>query len=217
MEASYTKKQVSDIVGIPYRAVQFYTEQGVVVPDNLEESGRGRFRLYSNRDLVSLMIARELANFGMTVGEIKKVVGDYNELLPEFLKKMKAHGMENRRKSAEYIDVPQVVPSGELNLYFKKGRRGTGRELTIEGAGIFDEGGYGHISVRLCTNSEGKRLIYGSKWMHGGNRIFIDRDPEGNHITETDLKQFWGPNDAPESSIHIPLWNLLHRVHDKLV
>jgi DNA-binding transcriptional MerR regulator len=216
MEAPYTKKQVADIVEVSYRAVQFFTEQGVVVPDNMDASGRGRFRLYSNRDLVSLVIARELANFGMTVGEIKKVVGDYNELLPNFLKKMKLYGMENKHRNYDYFDVPQVVPSGKLDMSFKKGRRGIGRGLTIDGGGIFDEGGYGQIIVNLCTNSDGKRMLYGNKRLHREGRGIFDMDDHGNLISPAELDAFWGPDGAPESSIHIPLRNQLRRIQERI-
>jgi DNA-binding transcriptional MerR regulator len=74
MKNSYTKKEVAEITGLPYRNVQFYTEQGVVVPEVEEAGGRGKFRRYSNRNLVSFIIAGELASYGMTVGEMRKIV-----------------------------------------------------------------------------------------------------------------------------------------------
>lgn len=74
MQTSYTKKEVSEITGLPYRNVQFYTEQGVVVPEIEQAGGRGKFRRYSNRNLVSFIIAGELAYYGMTISEIRIVV-----------------------------------------------------------------------------------------------------------------------------------------------
>jgi hypothetical protein len=69
--ASYTKKEVAAITGLTYRNVQFYTEQGVVVPEVEAAGGRGKFRRYSNRDLVYFIIAGELGFYGMTVSDIK--------------------------------------------------------------------------------------------------------------------------------------------------
>lgn len=74
MKDSYTKKEVAEITGLPYRNIQFYAEQGVVVPEIEQAGGRGKFRRYSNRNLMAFIIAGELAQYGVTVGEIRKII-----------------------------------------------------------------------------------------------------------------------------------------------
>ena len=80
MKDSYAKKEVSEITAVSYRNVQFYTEQGVVVPEIEVAGGRGKFRRYSNRNLISFIVAGELASFGMTVGEIRRIVSTMEKL-----------------------------------------------------------------------------------------------------------------------------------------
>jgi DNA-binding transcriptional MerR regulator len=216
MKAPYTKKHVSDLLDMPYRSVQFFTEQHVVVPENKDASGRGRFRLYSNRDLVSLLIAGELANYGVTVGEIKKVVGEYNELMPEYIGVIKFLGLESWRKRLEDYDVPQAMErGGELVLHFGKGKRGIGRKLLIAGNGLVDNGPYTEVTLWLCTNGEGERLVYGVRWRHGEQEVaYVDR--EKNVVNQATLDRFWGKNAEPESSIVIPLHNHLSRIQERI-
>ena len=67
----YTKKQISDISGLLPRLVQFYTEAGLVLPEETEKKGRGYVRKYSRRSLLDFLVIKELSNFGITKPKIK--------------------------------------------------------------------------------------------------------------------------------------------------
>ena len=74
LKNSFTKKQASEALGISARTVQFYTDQGLLVPEVANPSGRGTTRKYSRKNLVELLIIRELASYGLSLEKIKTVM-----------------------------------------------------------------------------------------------------------------------------------------------
>lgn len=68
---SYTKKQISDISGLSPRLVQFYTEEGLILPEKNSGKGRGNIRQYSKKSLIDFLIIKELANYGITKTKMK--------------------------------------------------------------------------------------------------------------------------------------------------
>lgn len=68
---SYTKKQVSEISGLSLRLVQFYTEEGLILPEKNTGEGRGNVRRYSKRSLIDFLVIKELANYGITKPKMK--------------------------------------------------------------------------------------------------------------------------------------------------
>lgn len=63
---SYTKKQVSEISGLSLRLVQFYTEEGLILPEKNTGKGRGNIRQYSKKSLLDFLVIAELENYGVT-------------------------------------------------------------------------------------------------------------------------------------------------------
>jgi DNA-binding transcriptional MerR regulator len=74
MESSFTKKQAAEALGISSRTIQFHTDQGLLVPEVSNPKGRGTTRKYSRKNLVELLIIRELANYGLTLEKIKSIM-----------------------------------------------------------------------------------------------------------------------------------------------
>ena len=154
--ASYTKKEVAAISGLTYRNVQFYTEQGVVVPEVEAAGGRGKFRRYSNRDIVYFLIAGELGFYGMTVSDIKtatmvmsawwnmrkKVEGEADAVIPD-------------------DDVLKLVRDLDFSLLISRNKdRSRVTQLRVGR----DETNEAVIKFSVFTDSDGKR------WAHYYNK-----------------------------------------------
>ncbi|MBW2631053.1 MAG: MerR family transcriptional regulator [Deltaproteobacteria bacterium] len=74
----YTKKQISEITRLSLRLVQFYTEEGVVIPDIDEGKGRGKRRKYSCKNLTEFLLIKELSDYGITLQKIKFIMNFLN-------------------------------------------------------------------------------------------------------------------------------------------
>jgi DNA-binding transcriptional MerR regulator len=72
--ASFTKTQAAVALEISARTIQFYTDQGLLVPEVANPSGRGTTRKYSRKNLVELLLIRELAGYGLPLEKIKAVM-----------------------------------------------------------------------------------------------------------------------------------------------
>jgi len=74
--AQYTKRDISKIiVGLSIRTVQYYTDFGIVVPDISPSQGRGKTRIYSERNLVQFaMIEFMTSNLRVDLNTAKHVM-----------------------------------------------------------------------------------------------------------------------------------------------
>ncbi len=74
-KTTWTRKDVSEITGIPDRRLLFYSEQNVI-PGFIEKKtvGRGTPRSYSIEDIFYLMLIRELDALGLSLARIKSVI-----------------------------------------------------------------------------------------------------------------------------------------------
>lgn len=72
--ALFSKKQVTEIVGLKPRLIQFYTEEGVVLPEVNTGLGRGKVRKYSKTSVVEFGILKELVAYGMALQTVKKIM-----------------------------------------------------------------------------------------------------------------------------------------------
>jgi DNA-binding transcriptional MerR regulator len=67
----YTNKDVSEIMGIPSRLVQFYTKEGVIEP--VDGGGkRGHPWVYDKSNLIEVGILKQVIVFGMNLRNVKK-------------------------------------------------------------------------------------------------------------------------------------------------
>ena len=70
----FNKKRIAEITKLTQRQVQFYTEQGVVTPEIDAGEGRGKTRLYSDRNLAQFLIIKGLTELGMTISKIRPII-----------------------------------------------------------------------------------------------------------------------------------------------
>jgi len=69
MSQSFTSSQVSERIGLTLRQLQWWDEQGIVVP-----AREGHRRLYSPKDLAELAILCDLRNRGFSLQRIRKML-----------------------------------------------------------------------------------------------------------------------------------------------
>jgi uncharacterized protein (DUF433 family) len=85
---AFTADRVSSLTGLSLRQLQYWDEQRFIAPALTARKGRGRKRLYSFRDLVSLRVAGQLRKLGISLQQIRKVHShlkklDYRQPLAE--------------------------------------------------------------------------------------------------------------------------------------
>ncbi len=71
---SFTKKQASEITGLPMRGIQYYTERMLVIPEVDPGEGKGQNRRYSKKNLVEFGVIKELTEYSMAFSQIKRVM-----------------------------------------------------------------------------------------------------------------------------------------------
>jgi DNA-binding transcriptional MerR regulator len=70
----YTNKEISQKTGLSPRLIQFYTEEGVVIPEMNAGTGRGRVRRYSEKNLFQFALVEELSWYAVKISTIKSVI-----------------------------------------------------------------------------------------------------------------------------------------------
>lgn len=74
MRKEYTRKEVAAKIGISDRTVWFYTEKGLVIPEINNPSGRGTTRKYSAKNILEILVIRELVKYGFNLGTVKHIM-----------------------------------------------------------------------------------------------------------------------------------------------
>lgn len=80
----FIRKEVSTLLEMEASTIQLYTDREIIIPDIANPKGRGTNRRYSKRNLVELLIIRELAKKGLTLANIKTV---FSVIYPEIKEK----------------------------------------------------------------------------------------------------------------------------------
>jgi DNA-binding transcriptional MerR regulator len=70
---TWTRKDVSEITGIPDRRLLFYSEQHIL-PGFKKNVGRGIAREYKKRDIFYLLVIKELDSLGVSLSQIRLVI-----------------------------------------------------------------------------------------------------------------------------------------------
>jgi len=70
---AFTADRAHALTGLSLRQLQYWDEKGFISPGLTARKGRGRKRLYSFRDLVSLRVAGQLRALGISLQQIRKV------------------------------------------------------------------------------------------------------------------------------------------------
>jgi hypothetical protein len=71
----FTKKRVAEITGLTMRAIQYYTERGIVEAEIDQGEGKGATRLYSRKNLVEFGIVKSLSDYKIAFSVIRNVFG----------------------------------------------------------------------------------------------------------------------------------------------
>jgi DNA-binding transcriptional MerR regulator len=82
-----TKKQAATMLNVRPSLVQFYTENGLVIPE-ISASGKGTRRRYSFMNLVEIITIKKLSDAGFSLRLIKLVLKSEAEYLNKYAKWM---------------------------------------------------------------------------------------------------------------------------------
>lgn len=116
---SLTKSQIVETSGLTLRQVQFYTEEGLVIPEVEKGEGRGKTRKYSWTNLAHFLLIKELVDHGMTISKIRGIL-DYvrsNETVNDYItKKMHQKGLKifliiSKREDGKTIIYWRGIPN----------------------------------------------------------------------------------------------------------
>lgn len=83
-DEGYIRKEASEIIQIPARTIQYYTDRGFVIPDVAAPTGRGTTRRYSLKNLVELSLVKELSGHGYTLEKIEGIMRVVRKSLDEY-------------------------------------------------------------------------------------------------------------------------------------
>lgn len=73
-EQGFRVPEVTKIVGITYRQLDYWARTGLVTPSVRDASGSGSQRLYSFQDLVTLRVIKNLLDTGVSLQRVRKAV-----------------------------------------------------------------------------------------------------------------------------------------------
>lgn len=73
-ESLYTKKQMADLLKVKPRTIQYYTEEGLIVPAENPAGGKGSTRKYSEHNFFQFLLIKELSTLGFDLKTIKQIV-----------------------------------------------------------------------------------------------------------------------------------------------
>ncbi len=79
-EQGYRVPEVTKIVGITYRQLDYWTRTGLVKPSVKDARGSGTQRLYSFQDLAMLRLIKRMLDSGVNLQQIRKAIGTLRDL-----------------------------------------------------------------------------------------------------------------------------------------
>src|SRR5712691_11838281 len=71
---SYTTAEIAQAVGFSIRQLDYWAQQGMVVPGVQNAQGSGTRKLYAIDDLIQLQFIRQLKQFGWSTQKIRKAI-----------------------------------------------------------------------------------------------------------------------------------------------
>lgn len=107
----YLRKEVSAMLDIPARRVQFYTEQGLL-SGFLAETGQGNERRYSRRNVLEFAIVKTLSDTGLALANIKWFMNQVLNINGE----EKVYNLDHY-KNDSWIQLAVYVPQKQLLIY----------------------------------------------------------------------------------------------------
>jgi DNA-binding transcriptional MerR regulator len=79
-EQGYRVPEVTRIVGITYRQLDYWARTGMVKPSIQDAHGSGSQRLYSFQDLATLKIIKKLLDTGVSLQQVRKAIDTLRDL-----------------------------------------------------------------------------------------------------------------------------------------
>lgn len=119
IEESFPGTKVTEIVGITYRQLDYWTRTELVVPSIDKGEGSGRRRRYSYKDLLELRVIKNLIDGGIKVEKIRKIFEFLKDGLEEDVTKVNLVISGNKtvlvQSGDELVDLLQKG-QGVLNI-----------------------------------------------------------------------------------------------------
>ena len=119
VEMSFSGKKVTEIVGISYRQLDYWTRTELISPSIEKGEGSGSRRLYSYKDLLELRVIKNLIDGGIKVEKIREIFEYLKENLDQDVTKVNLVISGNKtvlvKSGDELIDILQKG-QGVLNI-----------------------------------------------------------------------------------------------------
>ena len=74
MKNAWTKKEAAEAIGITPRTIHYYTDEGLITPEIANPKGKGTTRKYSAKNLLEILVIRELVKLGLNLSRIKQAM-----------------------------------------------------------------------------------------------------------------------------------------------
>jgi DNA-binding transcriptional MerR regulator len=74
MKNEWTKKQAAEALRITPRTIHYYTDEGLITPEIANPKGKGTTRKYSAKNLLEILVIRELVKLGLNLSRIKQAM-----------------------------------------------------------------------------------------------------------------------------------------------
>ena len=119
VEMSFSGKKVTEIVGISYRQLDYWTRTELISPSIEKGEGSGSRRRYSYKDLLELRVIKNLIDGGIKVEKIREIFEYLKENLDQDVTKVNLVISGNKtvlvKSGDELIDILQRG-QGVLNI-----------------------------------------------------------------------------------------------------
>jgi DNA-binding transcriptional MerR regulator len=111
---SFTKKQASEALKIPAGTIEYYTDEGLLIPAVANPSGRGKTRKYSRKNLLEILLIKHLATYGFSLAIIKNIMDKAR--MSSFAKQLDPEGKWGQDKRAKLIIYGAKSDNIELEI-----------------------------------------------------------------------------------------------------
>jgi DNA-binding transcriptional MerR regulator len=77
MKNIWTKKEIADRfahAGVSLRTIQYYIDEGLIIPEVHHTTGRGKRRLFSSWNIAQILLIKILSRHGVKLEDIKKII-----------------------------------------------------------------------------------------------------------------------------------------------
>lgn len=82
-EIGITNKEVAKLLGLKPALITHYANKGYIKPELADPKGKGTTRRYSRRNLVEILLLRELSKQGLTIEKAVEAVRQAREVVPK--------------------------------------------------------------------------------------------------------------------------------------